>query len=34
MQLRLGSAAAQVEELARTVVDPVAQSGGKPDAWL
>lgn len=34
MQLRLGSAAAQLEELARAVVDPVARAGGQPDPWL
>ncbi|HET9773284.1 MAG TPA: acyl-CoA dehydrogenase family protein [Acidimicrobiia bacterium] len=34
MQLRLGPAAAQLEELARTVVDPVAESAGTPAPWL
>jgi alkylation response protein AidB-like acyl-CoA dehydrogenase len=32
MQLRLGSAAAQLEELARTVVDPIADGSAAP--WL
>jgi alkylation response protein AidB-like acyl-CoA dehydrogenase len=33
MQLRLGSAAAQLEELAQTAVDPVARPGGTAE-WL
>lgn len=34
MQLRLGSAAEQLEELARVLVDPVADEGGSPGSWL
>lgn len=34
MQLRLGSAAEQLEELARVLVDPVAATGGAPSPWL
>lgn len=33
-QLRLGSAADQVEELAQVLVDPVAARGATPAAWL
>jgi alkylation response protein AidB-like acyl-CoA dehydrogenase len=34
MQLRLGSAADQLEEVARVLVDPVALTGGAPTPWL
>lgn len=34
MQLRLGSAAEQLEELAQVLVDPVAATGGAPTPWL
>jgi alkylation response protein AidB-like acyl-CoA dehydrogenase len=34
MQLRLGSAAAQLDELAEVLVDPVAGANGPPDPWL
>lgn len=34
MQLRLGSAAEQLEELAQVLVDPVAATGGAPAPWL
>jgi acyl-CoA dehydrogenase len=34
MQLRLGSAAEQLEELARVLVDPVTEAGGSPGSWL
>ncbi|HVW34769.1 MAG TPA: acyl-CoA dehydrogenase family protein [Acidimicrobiia bacterium] len=34
MQLRLGAAAAQLEELARVLVDPVVEAGGSPGPWL
>jgi alkylation response protein AidB-like acyl-CoA dehydrogenase len=34
MQLRLGSAAAQLEELAQVFVDPVVEAGGAPGPWL
>ena len=34
MQLRLGSAAAQLEELAQVLVDPVVEAGGAPGPWL
>ena len=33
-QLRLGSAAEQLEELAAVLVDPVAERGAAPAAWL
>jgi alkylation response protein AidB-like acyl-CoA dehydrogenase len=34
MQLRLGTAAAQLEELAQVLIDPVAAAGGAPEPWL
>jgi alkylation response protein AidB-like acyl-CoA dehydrogenase len=34
MQLRLGSAAAQLDDLAEVLVDPVAGASGPPEAWL
>lgn len=34
MQLRLGSAAAQLEELAQALIDPVVEAGGAPEPWL
>lgn len=34
MQLRLGSAADQLEEMAQVLVDPVALRGGAPAPWL
>jgi alkylation response protein AidB-like acyl-CoA dehydrogenase len=34
MQLRLGSAAAQLEEVAQVLVDPVREAGGAPGPWI